>query len=46
MTTPHPGQDLADYALLTALFALIVIGILALLEDRIAALDHSVAGGR
>ena len=38
------GQDLAEYAILTALIVLVVIGILSLVGDRIAAFYESVVG--
>ena len=38
------GQDLAEYAILTALIALVVIGILATVGDRIAAFYERVVG--
>jgi Flp pilus assembly pilin Flp len=47
---PHParrddsGQDLAEYAILTALLVLVIIGILSLVGERIAAFYESVAG--
>lgn len=38
------GQDLAEYAILTALIVLVVIGVLSLVGDRIAAFYESVVG--
>lgn len=38
------GQDLAEYAILTALLALVVIGILATVGDRIAAFYERAVG--
>ena len=38
------GQDLAEYAILTALIVLVVIGVLSLLGDRIATFYESVVG--
>ena len=38
------GQDLAEYAILTALIALVLIGILSLVGERIAAFYEDVVG--
>jgi len=38
------GQDLAEYAILTALIVLVVIGVLSLVGDKIAAFYESVVG--
>jgi Flp pilus assembly pilin Flp len=38
------GQDLAEYAILTALIVLVVIGVLSLVGDQIAAFYESVVG--
>ncbi|MGH7565365.1 MAG: Flp family type IVb pilin [Gemmatimonadota bacterium] len=38
------GQDLAEYAILSALIALVVIGVLSLLGQQIAAFYESVVG--
>ncbi|HYO46025.1 MAG TPA: Flp family type IVb pilin [Gemmatimonadota bacterium] len=38
------GQDLAEYAILSALIALVVIGVLSLLGQRIAAFYEGVVG--
>ena len=38
------GQDLAEYAILTALIVLVVIGVLSLVGDQIAAFFESVVG--
>ena len=41
---PDSGQDLAEYAILTALIVLVVIGVLSLVGDQIAAFYESVVG--
>jgi Flp pilus assembly pilin Flp len=38
------GQDLAEYAILTALIVLVLIGILSLVGERIAAFYENVVG--
>ena len=38
------GQDLAEYAILTALIVLVVIGVLAVVGEQIAAFYESVVG--
>lgn len=38
------GQDLAEYAILSALIVLVVIGVLSLVGERIAAFYESVVG--
>ena len=43
-TRPDSGQDLAEYAILTALIVLVVIGVLSLVGDQIAAFYESVVG--
>lgn len=43
-TLPDSGQDLAEYAILTALIVLVVIGVLSLVGDQIAAFYESVVG--
>lgn len=43
-TRQDSGQDLAEYAILTALIVLVVIGVLSLVGDQIAAFYESVVG--
>lgn len=43
-TRSDSGQDLAEYAILTALIVLVVIGVLSLVGDQIAAFYESVVG--
>lgn len=38
------GQDLAEYAILTALIVLVVIGVLSLVGEQIAAFYENVVG--
>lgn len=43
-TRRDSGQDLAEYAILTALIVLVLIGILSLVGDQIAAFYENVVG--